>query len=449
MISKTYRSPFLIILAIIFFPHLVSGEERLTLEASIEIALRNSFVINIAKEGSKSATAQKREAITGFLPKFSTSYSYQRLNEAPFMKFVGIPPPLETIIPNVTELIAGTQNNYHWTIEAKQPLFAGGGILANYQANSIGEDAALLEEKAKYQDVVQEVKIAYFDILRAQRILTAASQSVEMLSAHRDVAENYFQVGMIPKNDLLHAEVELANGKQTLVKAQNAVDLTKARFNTVLKLKIFTPVEIIDILDYQPLKQSFEECLNMAQQRRPELKISLFKAAQAGKLVRVAQSDYLPSLSLVGNYARYGDTPSVSGSDYQNAESWYVMAVASWNFWEWGKTKFRVDASKARENQAIDAAKELNDQITLEIKNAYLLLQEAEKQIAVSQKVIEQAEENFRISEERYKERVATSTEVLDAQTLLTRAKADYANALGDYNINYARLQRAMGTIWP
>jgi outer membrane protein TolC len=125
------------------------------------------------------------------------------------------------------------------------------------------------------------------------------------------------------------------------------------------------------------------------------------------------------------------------------------MAVASWNFWEWGKTKFRVDASKARENQAIDAAKELNDQITLEIKNAYLLLQEAEKQIAVSQKVIEQAEENFRISEERYKERVATSTEVLDAQTLLTRAKADYANALGDYNINYARLQRAMGTIWP
>ncbi|MGA2526186.1 MAG: TolC family protein [Smithellaceae bacterium] len=446
MTNKALKIFVLTLLTFYFSQNSVFAEEPMTLEASIEIALRNSFVINIAKEGSKSATAQKREAITGFLPKFSTSYSYQRLNEEPSINFPqGFPP----LIPAGTELVTGTINNYNWIIEAKQPLFAGGGILANYQASRIGEDTALLEEKAKYQDVVQEVKIAYFDILRAQRILTAVSQSVEMLSAHRDVAENYFQVGMIPKNDLLHAEVELANGKQTLVKAQNAVDLTKARFNTVLKLKIFTPVEVVDILDYQPLEQSFEECLNMAQQRRPELKISLFKAAQAGKLVRVAQSDYLPSLSLVGNYARYGDTPSVSGSDYQNAESWYVMAVASWNFWEWGKTKFRVDASKARENQAIDAAKELNDQITLEIKNAYLLLQEAEKQIAVSQKVIEQAEENFRISEERYKERVATSTEVLDAQTLLTRAKADYANALGDYNINYARLQRAMGTIWP
>ncbi len=446
MISKNYYSPFLIVLTIILFPHLVSAEEPLTLEASIEIALKNSTVINIAREGSRSATAQKREAITGFLPKFSTSYSYQRLNEEPAIKFPqGLPP----LIPAGTELVSGTQNNYNWVIEAKQPLFAGGGILANYQASRIGEDTAFLEEKAKNQDVVQEVKIAYFDILRAQRILTAASQSVEMLSAHRDVAENYFKVGMIPKNDLLHAEVELANGKQILVKAQNAVDLTKARFNTVLKRKIFAPVEIIDILNYQPLKQSFEECLNIAQESRLELKISSLKAAQAGKLVRVAQSDYLPSLSLVGNYARYGDNPSVSGSDYQNAESWYVMAVASWNFWEWGKTKFRVDASKARENQAIDSAKELSDQITLEIKNAYLLLQEAQNQIVVSQKVIEQAEENFRISEERYKERVATSTEVLDAQTLLTRAKSDYANALGDYNINYARLQRAMGTIWP
>jgi outer membrane protein TolC len=346
-------------------------------------------------------------------------------------------------------MVTGTKDNYNWSIQAKQPLFAGGGILANYQANSIGEDAARLEETAKYQDVVREVKIAYFNILRARRIQGTAQQSVEMLSAHRDVAENYFNVGMIPKNDLLHAEVELANGKQALVRAKNAVELAKSSFNTVLKRKIFTPVEVVDILAYHPLNKSFEKCLNVAYQARPELKISSLKAEQAGKLVQIAQSDYFPALSLVGNYSRVGDNPSVSGSDYQNAENWYVMAVASWNFWEWGKTKFRVDASKAKENQALEASKELNDQITLEIKNAYLILEETGSQIIVWQKVIEQAEENFRISEERYKERVATSTEVLDAQTLLTKAKSEYANALGDYNVNYAKLQRAMGTIWP
>ena len=444
MISKNWRIIVLMFFTVAFFPHLVFAEDPLTLESSIDIALKNSIVINIAKEGIKSATAQKKEAFTGFFPKFSTSYSYTRLNDDPIMKLPNGFPPL---IPTPLEMVTGTQDNYNWTIQAKQPLFAGGGIMANYQANSIGEDAAHLEETAKYQDVVQEVKIAYFNILRAQRIQDAARQSVEMLNAHRDVAENYFNVGMIPKNDLLHAEVELANGKQTLVRAKNAMELAKSSFNTVLKRKIFAPVEVVDILSYHPLKQSFEECLNIAQQARPELKISSLRAAQAGKLVRVAQSDYFPTVSLVGNYTRFGDNPSVSGSDYQNAESWYLMAVASWNFWEWGKTKFRVDASKAKENQALEASKELNDQITLEIKNAYLILEETGSQIIVWQKVIEQAEENFRISEERYKERVATSTEVLDAQTLLTKAKSEYANALGDYNVNYAKLQRAMGTI--
>jgi len=437
----------LAVFTFIFYSQLVFAEAPLTLETSIDIALKNSIVINIAKEGSRGANAQKMEAVTGFLPKFSTSYSYTRLNEEPFSRFQGLPAPYSAL--NGLEVIAGTRDNYNWAIEARQPLFAGGGILANYQASIIGEDVARTEETAKYQDVVQEVKIAYFNILRAQRIQDTARQSVEMLTSHRDVAQNYFKVGMIPKNDLLHAEVELANGRQALVRAQNAVELAKAHFNTVLKRKIFTPVEVVDILTYQPMKQSFEECLDVARQARPELKISSLKAAQAGKLVRVAQSDYFPTLSMVGNYSRFGDHPGVSGTIYKDMESWYLMAVANWNFWEWGKTKFRVDTSKARENQALESAKELNDQIVLEIKNAYLMLQEAESQIAVSQKLIEQAEENFRIAEERYKERVATSTEVLEAQTLLTKAKSEYANALGDFNINYAKLQRATGTIWP
>ncbi|MBN1473566.1 MAG: TolC family protein [Syntrophaceae bacterium] len=439
MINKKYLVAFFTLIFFIVSSSVAIAQTPLTLEESVDIALKNSFVLNIAKEGTKSATAQKREALTGFLPKLSTSYSYRRLNEEPYVQ-LPFPPG---------EMTTGTRNNYNWNIEARQPIFAGGGIIANYMANKIGEDVASIEEKARYQDVVQEVKIAYFDVLRAQRVLEAADQSVKMLEAHRNVADNYFQVGFIAKNDLLHAEVELANGRQTLIRAQNAVDMAKSKFNTLLKRRIFEPVEIVDILNYQPLEQSLEECLAIAKENRPELKVAALKAEQASKAVWMARSELFPSLSLVGNYARFGDEASVSGSRYQDAESWYVMAVASWNFWEWGRTKFRVDASKARENQAIESSKEINDQITLEIKNAYLLLREAENQIVVSEKVIEQAEENFRISEERYKERVSTSTEVLDAQTLLTRAKSQYANALGDYNINYAKLQRAMGIIAP
>jgi outer membrane protein TolC len=72
-------------------------------------------------------------------------------------------------------------------------------------------------------------------------------------------------------------------------------------------------------------------------------------------------------------------------------------------------------------------------------------MREAERQILVSRKAIEQAEENFRITQERYKEQVTTSSDVLDAQILLTRAKSDYTNAIGDYHISHANLERAMG----
>jgi len=449
MISKKWSFSGFVMIAFIFIcPCVVLAGAPLTLEESINIALKNSVVLNIAKEGSKDAAAQKKEALTGFLPKFSTSYNYTRFNEPPFSRFQDMPVgPLASM--NGMEVPVGTKDNYNWTIEAQQPLFAGGAILAGYQASKIGEDVANLEETVKYQDIVQEVKIAYFNILRAQSIQTVAKQSVEMLKAHRDVAENYFKVGMIPKNDLLYAEVELANGMQAEFKARNAVELAKSHFNTVLKRGISEPVEVVDILTYQSFNKTFDDCLNIARQSRPELKISSLKTQQAGKLVRVAQSEFYPSLSVVGNYARFGDEPSVSGSDYKDAESWYLMAVASWNFWEWGKTKFKVDSSKAKESQAENLAKELNDQITLEIKNALLLLQETEYQISVSKKLIEQTEENFRISEERYKERIATSTEVLDAQTLLTKAKSEYVNSLGDYNINYAKLLRAMGVVNP
>jgi len=435
----------LIITVIITMCCPLAAAETLTLEESIDIALKNSLTVDMAREEIKGAEAQRREAITGFLPQFSTSYNYARLNEAPFTKFQGMTGILS--IMNGIEIPVGTKNNYTWSVEARQPLFTGGGLTANYQANKIGKDIALTDEVIKTQDVIHDVKIAYYDILRTQKIEEAAGQSVEMLAAHRDIAQNYFRVGMIPKNDLLYAEVELANAEQALVRTQNAVQLAKARFNTVLKRNLLTPVNIADILKYEPHQKSLAECWGEAIQNRPELKKAALKTMQAEKLVHAAQSEYFPTLSLVADYGRFGDNPSLDGSDFKDAENWSVMGVAHWNFWEWGKTKFRVDASKTKENQALDVQKDLQDQIALEINHAYLNLQEAEKQIAVSRKVIEQAEENFRIAEERYKERVGTSTEVLDAQTLLTRAKSEYANALGNYNIYYTKLQRAMGIL--
>ena len=159
--------------------------ERLTLQQSIDLALRQSVLIQSAQEGVKGAEAQKREAFTGFLPKFSTYYSYSRLNADPTLSAT-LP-----VMGPVT-LVTGTKDNYSWAVEVKQPIFAGGGILANYEAGRLGHEIASLDETTVVQDMVQEVRVAYFNVLKAERGLDVARQSVEQLDVAPQHGPGFF-----------------------------------------------------------------------------------------------------------------------------------------------------------------------------------------------------------------------------------------------------------------
>lgn len=414
----------------------------LTLTESIAIARQNSMAIRSAREGVAIAEAQHREASTGFLPKFSTSYGYTLLNTDPSFMFPGIPP----LLPAAT-MTTGTRDNYTWAFEVKQPLFAGGAILENYRSTRLGVESSGYEEQTKVLDTILQVKTAYVRVLKAERLREVAQQSVELLNAHLQTAQGYYEVHMIPRNDVLRAEVELANGRKNLLKADNGLAMAGSSFNTILRRDINAPVSLVDILGAQPPVKTLDDCLKAAQANRPEIRAYTLRVRQGEHQVGIVRSEYFPNLNAVGHFERYGDDPTCDGSDYKDKESWYVAAVATWNFWEWGKTRDRVDAGRARVNQLDAALVQIQDQIQLEVKDAWLALEEAKQQVVVTRKAIEQAEENYRISRERYKEQVGTSTDVLDAQTLLTRAKAEYADALGDCHIAYARLERAMGII--
>jgi outer membrane protein len=412
----------------------------LTLEQSIDIALKQSVVIQSAREGVAVSEARKKEAFTGFLPKLSTTYNYTHNDPAPYIKQ---PPPFP-----FSTLTTGTQDNYTWSLDARQPLFTGGRLEANYDFNRLGVDASKQEEVGTVQDIVLEVQRSYFSILKAQRLVVVAKQSVEQFTAQKDLAKNFYEVGLVPRNDYLQAEVRLADGTQSLVRAENRLEEVKARFNTVLRRPISAPAVIVDTLDYKPYGKDFDQCLQAAMASRPEIQVFALKAEQAGKKVKVVESEFYPSVNLVGSYQRYGDTADLNGSVYRNQDNWSVMAVASWDIWEWGRTKYSRDASLGQEKQAVNALTNAKDQVSLEVKNAWLAVKEAEKLIVVTKVAIEQAEENYRINQERYREQVSRMTDVLDALTLMTFARASYSNALSDYHIALAALERAMGVIW-
>jgi outer membrane protein len=433
----------LILISIFIQPQLVSadsGGKPLSLEASINIALENSLVIRSADEGIFYARAKKKEAGTGFLPMFSASYNYTRLSDDPYVDFPGNPP----FMPAMT-ITTGTKDNYTLAFEVKQPIFAGGAIYYNYLANKTGEDVASQEKRQNILTVIEEVKTAYYSILKAAKVKDAAVKSVEMLKGHRDTAKAYYDVHLVPLNDLLRAEVEVANAQRNLLAAENAVEIANANFNTILRRGINTPVEIIDSFEVVPFDMGIDECINTAINMRPEMKAAVARQKQSESMLKVEKAGFVPTIGASGRLERYGDEPELQGSPYRQKDDWYISAAATWNFWEWGRTKDRVDAGRARVNQADNAILQTGDRIALEVKRAWLDLKEAEKQVSVTKSMIKSAEENFRVSSERYKEQLGTAVDVLDAQSLLTKARADYARAVGDYNILLARIERVIG----
>jgi outer membrane protein TolC len=272
-----------------------------------------------------------------------------------------------------------------------------------------------------------------------------ADKAVESLESHLKVARNFYEVGMIPVNDLLKVEVELANAQHDLTKARNASQISRASFNNLLSRPINSTVEIKDILIYEPENPDFEQYLSKALKNRPEIRTLEISATQIDQQIKLAKSKYYPEVAMTYNYIKEGDSPFVSGSEFHDSSTWQAILGISWTFWDWGKTRNSVSRNESVRRQLDQTRKTLEDNIGLQVKNAILNLQEAEKNIPIAEKAVDQAEENLRVGEERYKAQVTTSTEVLDAQTLLSQARMNYYSALYDHNLAKAALLRAIG----
>jgi len=414
------------------------GEQRsapLTLKESIGIALQKSPTLQAAQSAIKEARYRRLGTVSDFLPQVNMQYSYTRLDKAPTM----------TIPPNPPFTI-GTKDNYNWNTSVTQPVFTGGALINSYLLAKIGVDSAKVEFEQTKFDLVLQVKVAYYAVLTTEKGLEVAEQAVAQLDAHYTVAQAFFEVGIIAKNDVLQVEVELAQTRQNLIKAQHALEVARAVFNTLLRRGINEPVRLAEALEYTPMTIDLDVLIEEAFRERPELKLSDLGIKSAKKEVGIAASKLVPQLSIVFTYAREGDEPSVNGSRFQrDADSWNVMGVAQWNIWDWGKAWWGVGESKARVFQAECALEQVKDSVRLDVQAASLKVTEAKKNIQVAETAVSQAEENFRINEERYKGQVATSTDVLDALTLLTQSRTNYYSALSDYNVAKARLQRAIG----
>ena len=191
-------------------------------------------------------------------------------------------------------------------------------------------------------DIVLQVRAGYFNILRAEKFADVANQQVKNFEAQLEVTKAFFDVGIVPKNDVLQAEVQLANAKQSLVKAANDVATAKASFNILLRREINTPLEVVDILAYKAFPLSFEQSLEEALRLRPEIKTAQLNIDQAKESVKIARSGFLPTVSLAGNYSRSSDGWTLEGGQENIwSDRWSVQALATIHPLELGEYCFQ------------------------------------------------------------------------------------------------------------
>ncbi len=130
-----------------------------------------------------------------------------------------------------------------------QPLFQGFALINQYKIAELGVNVAQLNQQFTRLEVIFQIKQAYFNVLKAEKLLDVARNTVTVLEAQEEVARNFYEVGMTPLNDLLQVQVQLANARQTSDHGPKQSGTADSQFNLILRRPVNAPVSLVDIHD--------------------------------------------------------------------------------------------------------------------------------------------------------------------------------------------------------
>ncbi|MDH3359529.1 MAG: TolC family protein [Desulfobulbaceae bacterium] len=416
-----------IFIAIVFFLSFggnVLAGEPMTLAECLTVAMQNSAGVAVADSVYEAQQAELRSARKSLYPALSYQYVYADQTDSSLV-----------------------DSTYSSTVSLDQPLYRGGGLVAGVAVKKLELAAADLGRRKSRGDLVLRVHQYYYGLLSSERLQAEATQAFARLQAHRHDAQSFFDSGLIPRNDLLESEVREAQGEQDLLAASNQLSLARSRLNLLLRRPADMPLAVVDCLISEARPVQWEDVLQLALKNRVEIAQRELAMDEAEKQIVIARADHLPALDFSATYQKSGGDYLVVSPYAAPAEEKTAQAVARWKFWTWGQGSDKVAAARQRFRQSKERKVEIVDAVTLEVRKAYLDLLEADKNIAVTEKAIRAAEENYRINEARYQSRLNTSTEVLDAQSLLTKARTNYFVALHKYNLALVTLDWVTGTL--
>jgi outer membrane protein len=334
-------------------------------------------------------------------------------------------------------------NNNFWTsqVTVDQTVFDFWATSSRYQAAVLGQGATRLDTLQARDNIFLLVCQGYFKVLRGEKLVEVARQEVAQLSDQYRDARNLHEFGLTTYNDVLQAEVALADAKQRLIIAQNDVINAKSALNKLIGLPIPTPLSLAEEKDLAapPLNQA--AAADLATQQRSDLKAAASRINQGEKTVTQTRAQHFPRF-----YAQAGHFWQQNNAWVDDSQ-WFAIFGMRWSLFTGLDTRAQVRQARERVEQLKVRRQDLGEQVRLEVQTAYLAVQETGERIRVTEKSVSQGEENLRLNQERYREQVGTATEVVDAVTLLTKARVNFFNARYDHQLAKAQFLWAVGAI--
>jgi len=412
------------------------ASEYLTLENTINLALERNPGVKAQDQDVLAKDMDKNSQFAQMLPKADLSYGYMRINDVQSMT-LQLPQPMQPITIPMSQ-----KDNYKFDIEARQILFAGGALYNSYLISKNDYFATEQERQRFVRNLKLTVIDAYYAVIKARQQRELAKSNLSSVKSHLDVANAFFNQGMIPKNDLLESQVKFAQSEELLISAENAVKISEANLNILLQRNLLEDVNIDSEIPLAGMDITFEQSLSTALESRQEIKIAKLQLDNSSKGIDVARSAFMPSVAATYTYERTGEDPDTN--DY---DTWMAGLGLTWNLFSGGSSYYNYNKAKYMNYKAGYLMESMKNLVTLEVKNSYLNIQEATARLQVAEKSIAQAEELARIQRDRYNLQVATTTDVLDAQTMLVQAKNNYLTARADHARAIAALKASMGTL--
>jgi len=440
--TKLSSKLFFLLIGLIFIvnKNSVIAQEKLsiTVEQAVEIGLKNSKTLHSSLMKVKSAEARVKEVSASKLPSLRLSAAYRRLSEVdpfivetPFGKF------------NISPAIF---DNYSVQLSLLQPLFTGFRLSSGIEIAELSAESSSEEFNKDKNELVFNVKNSYWGLYKAIEFKKVMDETVEQIKAHVEDAKNLYKVGMLTQNDILKFEVQLSNAQFQQVDTENSVKLAMVALNNVLGIPLSTQIEInskpnLVRAEYAALHNLVSEAV----QKRSEVRAADSRVKMSEANITMVKSSWYPQISVYGNYYYSKPNQRILPSRNQFDGTWDAGISLNLNVWDWLTTSHQTEQAEAQLYQAEDALKIIKDGITMEVTQNYFSFQQSSRKIEIAELAVKQANENMRVTNEKFKSGLVQSSDLIDAETVLISARTNFNNSIIDYELAKAKLDKSIG----